>query len=221
MGGDGPEWPQQLSSRSRDERCPDPHRSFQHASLSTPSESHTFRWTLTPRSACSDTSAWTIAHRGLHHLRGHRIVTWIPRILVSLPIHLELPSLITWENCFRTKNKPLVVVVAESLPAVAVIAFPVQNRPVCGEARQRKHYPAKDEEPHLFLINCWHIVLLWMHSTCRRTNFHPPLWENVRRRFTPCVFFTAQRINKQDCGSWSWCLYTDFKLPADLFIIQG
>lgn len=60
------------------------------------------------------------------------------------------------------------VVVAQSFPMAAIIAFPVQ---ICGETRQRKQYPSKNGKAYLFLINCWHIVLNWMHSTCTDDSF--------------------------------------------------
>lgn len=39
------------------------------------------------------------------------------------------------------------------------------NRSVCGESRQRKRHPSKNGNTYLFLINSWHIVLNWMHSS--------------------------------------------------------
>ncbi len=66
----------------------------------------------------------------LHHLRGHRNVTCVLWKTIHVPPH-------SFTACFpnhlrkwlQEKNKPLMVVVAQSFPMAAIIAFPVQIAP--------------------------------------------------------------------------------------------
>lgn len=73
-------------------------------------------------------SEWVITEKKscLHDLTGHKIWRVFWELFMCLLIHLQLASPITWENGCRKKNKPLLVVVAQSFPMVAIIAFPVQ-----------------------------------------------------------------------------------------------
>lgn len=145
--------------------------------------------------------------------RGHWNVTCVLRRTVPVPPYsfsTHFPNhLRKW---LQEKNKPLMVVVARSFPIAAIIAFPVQNHSVCTETRQRMQQPSQNGKAYLFLINFWHIVLNWMHSTHTDDSFSPPLWDEMEQH-TVHIFQTI--LNKQIA---KWDLYNGPQTPLNDFI---
>lgn len=124
-------------------------------------------------------------------------------LFIFLPIHLQLTSLITWENGCRKKkkrgkkNKPLVLVVVQSFPMASVIAFPVQIAQFAGRPDKGSSIHRRMGE-HIF---SWLILGILFSNGCsplaQMTNFHLHCEKTWGDRDTYCVYIFHTTLNKQ------------------------
>lgn len=108
-----------------------------------------------------------IAQKCCLHLRGHRNVTCVLGRTIHVPPYsftARFPNhLRKW---LQEKKQTTHGCSGTVFSNGCYNCISCANRSVCRENRQRKQNPSKNGKAYLFLINCWHIVLNWMHSTC-------------------------------------------------------
>lgn len=131
-------------------------------------------------------------------------------LFLFLPIHLELTSPITWENGCRGKKQ------TTHGCSGAVFSNSSYNCISCTKSlrlygnQTKEAASMQNGKAYLFLINFWHIVLNWMHSTHTDDSFSPPLWAEMEQR-TVHIF---QTILKTQMAKWD--LYNGPQTPMPL-----